>query len=41
MNWALYWLGQNPEAQKKVHGELDEVFGTFSVPPLSRLKKWR
>lgn len=32
MNWALYLLGHNPEAQKKVHRELDEVFGTFPFP---------
>lgn len=29
MNWVLYLLGCNPEVQKKVHRELDEVFGTF------------
>uniref|UniRef100_A0A452H4Q1 Uncharacterized protein n=1 Tax=Gopherus agassizii TaxID=38772 RepID=A0A452H4Q1_9SAUR len=26
MNWAIYLLGCHPEAQKKVHRELDEVF---------------
>ncbi|XP_010399873.3 cytochrome P450 4V2 [Corvus cornix cornix] len=26
MNWVLYLLGHNPEVQKKVHRELDEVF---------------
>ncbi|NWZ65912.1 CP4V2 protein, partial [Acrocephalus arundinaceus] len=26
INWVLYLLGRNPEAQKKVHRELDEVF---------------
>ncbi|NXG80909.1 CP4V2 protein, partial [Baryphthengus martii] len=32
MNWALYLLGHNPEAQKKVHRELDEVFGHTERP---------
>ncbi|NWS29244.1 CP4V2 protein, partial [Polioptila caerulea] len=27
INWVLYLLGRNPEVQKKVHRELDEVFG--------------
>lgn len=27
INWVLYLLGHNPEVQKKVHRELDEVFG--------------
>ncbi|NXA98309.1 CP4V2 protein, partial [Melanocharis versteri] len=27
MNWVLYLLGHNPEVQKKVHKELDQVFG--------------
>ncbi|NXY27453.1 CP4V2 protein, partial [Pomatorhinus ruficollis] len=26
INWVLYLLGRNPEIQKKVHRELDEVF---------------
>ncbi|NWT51202.1 CP4V2 protein, partial [Erythrocercus mccallii] len=26
INWVLYLLGHNPEVQKKVHRELDEVF---------------
>ncbi|NWX17662.1 CP4V2 protein, partial [Aegotheles bennettii] len=32
MNWVLYLLGRNPEAQKKVHRELDEVFGNTERP---------
>ncbi|NXV26852.1 CP4V2 protein, partial [Rissa tridactyla] len=32
MNWVLYLLGHNPEAQKKVHRELDEVFGNTERP---------
>lgn len=32
MNWVLYLLGHNPEVQKKVHRELDEVFGKFPFP---------
>ncbi|KAM9382051.1 cytochrome P450 4V2 [Phaethornis superciliosus] len=32
MNWALYLLGRNPEAQKQVHRELDEVFGNTERP---------
>lgn len=31
MNWVLYLLGHHPEAQKKVHQELDEVFGIYSL----------
>ncbi|NXU36597.1 CP4V2 protein, partial [Drymodes brunneopygia] len=27
INWVLYLLGHHPEIQKKVHSELDEVFG--------------
>ncbi|XP_064367130.1 cytochrome P450 4V2 isoform X2 [Dromaius novaehollandiae] len=32
INWVLYLLGHNPEAQKKVHRELDEVFGNSERP---------
>ncbi|XP_064005091.1 cytochrome P450 4V2 [Pogoniulus pusillus] len=32
INWALYLLGRNPEVQKKVHRELDEVFGNTECP---------
>ncbi|XP_041950691.1 cytochrome P450 4V2-like [Alosa sapidissima] len=28
MNWALHLIGSHPEVQKKVHQELDEVFGS-------------
>ncbi|XP_067154090.1 cytochrome P450 4V2 isoform X1 [Apteryx mantelli] len=42
MNWVLYLLGHNPEAQKKVHRELDEVFGTSERPvTMEDLKKLR
>nr|XP_009924714.1 PREDICTED: cytochrome P450 4V2 [Haliaeetus albicilla] len=42
MNWALYLLGHNPEAQKKVHRELDEVFGNTERPvTIDDLKKLR
>ncbi|NXF41873.1 CP4V2 protein, partial [Nyctibius bracteatus] len=42
MNWALYLLGRNPEAQKKVHRELDEVFGNTERPvTMDDLKKLR
>ncbi|NXP55286.1 CP4V2 protein, partial [Heliornis fulica] len=42
MNWALYLLGRNPEAQKKVHRELDEVFGNTERPvTVDDLKKLR
>lgn len=33
MNWVLYLLGHNPEIQKKVHRELDEVFGKSPFHP--------
>ncbi|XP_010142523.1 PREDICTED: cytochrome P450 4V2 [Buceros rhinoceros silvestris] len=40
MNWVLYLLGHNPEAQKKVHEELDEVFGDTEHPvTMDDLKK--
>ncbi|XP_063012090.1 cytochrome P450 4V2 isoform X1 [Melospiza melodia melodia] len=32
MNWVLYLLGRNPEVQKKVHRELDEVFDNTERP---------
>ncbi|XP_065452869.1 cytochrome P450 4V2-like isoform X5 [Chrysemys picta bellii] len=42
MNWAIYLLGCHPEAQKKVHRELDEVFGNSDRPvTMDDLKKLR
>ncbi|XP_032042300.1 cytochrome P450 4V2 isoform X2 [Aythya fuligula] len=42
MNWVLYLLGCNPEVQKKVHRELDEVFGNTERPvTVDDLKKLR
>ncbi|XP_066404458.1 cytochrome P450 4V2 isoform X1 [Molothrus aeneus] len=32
MNWVLYLLGHNPEIQKKVHRELDQVFDNTERP---------
>ncbi|XP_053258392.1 cytochrome P450 4V2-like isoform X2 [Podarcis raffonei] len=32
MNWCIYLLARHPEAQRKVHHELDEIFGGFRVP---------
>lgn len=32
MNWILYLLGSHPEAQSKVHEELQEVFGSANIP---------
>lgn len=26
-NWALHLIGANPECQKKVHQEMDNIFG--------------
>ncbi|XP_033117098.1 cytochrome P450 4V2-like [Anneissia japonica] len=31
-NWAMYMLGSNPEAQKRLHEELDSVFGGSDRP---------
>lgn len=31
MNWILYLLGSHPEAQNKVHQELQEVFGNTNA----------
>ncbi|KFQ21330.1 Cytochrome P450 4V2, partial [Merops nubicus] len=40
MNWVLYLLGRNAEAQKKVQRELDEVFGNTERPvTMDDLKK--
>ncbi|XP_023370667.1 cytochrome P450 4V2 isoform X2 [Otolemur garnettii] len=40
ITWALYLLGCNPEVQKKVDNELDEVFGKSDRPATSEdLKK--
>ncbi|KAM5264054.1 cytochrome P450 4V2 [Ctenodactylus gundi] len=40
INWSLYLLGSYPEVQKKVHNELDEVFGKSDRPATSEdLKK--
>nr|XP_004666458.1 cytochrome P450 4V2 [Jaculus jaculus] len=40
INWSLYLLGSYPEVQKKVHNELDEVFGKSNLlPTLEDLKK--
>ncbi|XP_025898064.1 cytochrome P450 4V2 [Nothoprocta perdicaria] len=42
MNWVLYLLGHHPEAQRKVHRELDEVFGNSDRPVMmDDLKKLR
>ncbi|XP_034628412.1 cytochrome P450 4V2 [Trachemys scripta elegans] len=42
MNWAIYLFGCHPEAQKKVHRELDEVFGNSDQPvTMDDLKKLR
>uniref|UniRef100_A0A8C8SHW4 Cytochrome P450 4V2 n=1 Tax=Pelusios castaneus TaxID=367368 RepID=A0A8C8SHW4_9SAUR len=42
MNWVIYLLGCHPEAQKKVHSELDEVFGNSERPvTMDDLKKLR
>ncbi|CAM4548245.1 unnamed protein product [Lepidochelys olivacea] len=42
MNWVIYLLGCHPEAQKKVHRELDEVFGNSDQPvTMDDLKKLR
>ncbi|KAM4585096.1 cytochrome P450 4V8 [Odontesthes bonariensis] len=32
MNWALHLMGSHPEVQRKVHQELQEVFGTSDRP---------
>ncbi|XP_072318939.1 cytochrome P450 4V2-like [Eucyclogobius newberryi] len=32
MNWALHLAGSHPEVQRRVHQELDQVFGTSERP---------
>ncbi|XP_072319698.1 cytochrome P450 4V2-like [Eucyclogobius newberryi] len=32
MNWALHLVGSHPEVQRRVHQELDQVFGTSERP---------
>uniref|UniRef100_A0A8C9SE37 aromatase n=1 Tax=Scleropages formosus TaxID=113540 RepID=A0A8C9SE37_SCLFO len=32
MNWALHLIGSHPEAQRKIHQELQEVFGSSDRP---------
>ncbi|XP_078074140.1 cytochrome P450 4V2-like [Mustelus asterias] len=40
INWALYLLGSHPDALKKVHEELDDVFGNSDRPAtMDDLKK--
>ena len=29
INWALHLIGDHPEIQKKLHEEMDEMFGAF------------
>uniref|UniRef100_A0AAV2LKC8 aromatase n=1 Tax=Knipowitschia caucasica TaxID=637954 RepID=A0AAV2LKC8_KNICA len=42
MNWILHLVGSHPEVQRKVHQELDEVFGTSDRPVNTEdLKKMR
>nr|BAC86562.1 unnamed protein product [Homo sapiens] len=42
INWSLYLLGSNPEVQKKVDHELDDVFGKSDRPAtVEDLKKLR
>ncbi|XP_064225665.1 cytochrome P450 4V2 isoform X2 [Aotus nancymaae] len=42
INWSLYLLGSNPEVQKKVDNELDDVFGKSVRPAtVEDLKKLR
>ncbi|KAM4807534.1 cytochrome P450 4V2-like [Rhinophrynus dorsalis] len=40
LNWSLFLLGSHPEAQRRVHEELDEVFGKSDRPvTMDDLKK--
>lgn len=42
MNWALHLIGSHPEVQRRVHEELDEVFGVSDGPvTVEHLKKLR
>ncbi|KAK6044513.1 hypothetical protein COOONC_17982 [Cooperia oncophora] len=31
IGFTVWWLGQSPESQKKVHEELDSVFGKHEM----------
>ena len=30
LNWACHLIGSHPDVQKKLHEELDRIFGTFN-----------
>ncbi|XP_075716274.1 cytochrome P450 4V2-like [Rhinoderma darwinii] len=42
LNWSLFLLGSHPEVQKKVHKELDDIFGQSDRPvTMDDMKKLR
>ena len=37
-NWATYLIGADPAVQKKLHEELDSIFGKVNIMPYERVK---
>ena len=29
ISWAIYFIGRHPDVQRRLHEEIDEIFGNF------------